>query len=262
MKPIYEPQGKAREYSPLALNIYSGCLHKCRYCWVPIFTHNSHYFEKVEPRQKLLESLEKQLSKEKFDKQVLLSFIGDPYNSENKKHQITRQVLEILLEHRIPVAILTKGGTNCLADIETFRKFGFHIKIGASLTFLYDSHSLEFEPGAPLPGDRIEALKELHEKGIPTWASLEPVIDPNQSLQIIHETSDFVDHYKVGKINHFKEYETRVDWEKFLIDSVTLLRRLYKPFYIKHSLQIFNRSIKFEPQEIDQDFLCVVSFAK
>ena len=33
MSLIYEPKGKAREYSPLALNVYSGgCDHACRYC--------------------------------------------------------------------------------------------------------------------------------------------------------------------------------------------------------------------------------------
>ena len=29
---IYEPRGRAREYSPLALNVYNKCDHFCRYC--------------------------------------------------------------------------------------------------------------------------------------------------------------------------------------------------------------------------------------
>jgi DNA repair photolyase len=156
------------------------------------------------------------------------------------------------------MAILTKGGTNCLADLDIFRRFGSHIKVGASLTFVEEKDSLEWEPGAQLPGNRMEALKELHENGILTWASLEPVVDPEQTLRIIEETHEYVDHYKVGKINHFKDYEARVDWGKFLIDSVTLLRRLNKPFYIKRSLQIF-QSIELRPEEVDQDFLNVLS---
>jgi DNA repair photolyase len=32
---IYEPTGKAREYSPLAANLYSGCDHNCDFCFVP-----------------------------------------------------------------------------------------------------------------------------------------------------------------------------------------------------------------------------------
>ena len=32
---IYEPKGRAREYGELALNLYSGCRHGCKYCYVP-----------------------------------------------------------------------------------------------------------------------------------------------------------------------------------------------------------------------------------
>ena len=31
MKPIYEPKGKAKEYGDYALNIYTGCPHRCYY---------------------------------------------------------------------------------------------------------------------------------------------------------------------------------------------------------------------------------------
>lgn len=36
---IYEPQGRAREYNPLALNLYRGCSHGCLYCYAPDATH-------------------------------------------------------------------------------------------------------------------------------------------------------------------------------------------------------------------------------
>jgi DNA repair photolyase len=229
----------------------------CSYCFNARYPRSNSYFGIPEPRPHLIKLLEKQLSKQKIDKQVLLSFIGDPYGPPNEIHGMTRKVLSILHNHNVPVAILTKGGTRCLKDIDIFKSFDGRIKVGASLTFIEEKDSLKWEPGAALPMNRFEALKELHRKGIKTFSSLEPVIDPNQTLQIIHETSDFVDHYKVGKVNHFKDYENQVDWEKFLVDVVTLLRRLRKPFYIKHSLQIFNRSIKFEPQETDQNFLNV-----
>ena len=35
MSIIYEPRGKAREYSELAANLYTGCSHGCRYCYCP-----------------------------------------------------------------------------------------------------------------------------------------------------------------------------------------------------------------------------------
>lgn len=39
MKPIYEPKGKAKEYGDYALNIYTGCPHRCFYCFAPNVLH-------------------------------------------------------------------------------------------------------------------------------------------------------------------------------------------------------------------------------
>ena len=39
MKPIYKPKGAAKEYGDLALNIYTGCPHRCFYCFAPNVLH-------------------------------------------------------------------------------------------------------------------------------------------------------------------------------------------------------------------------------
>jgi len=258
MSPIYSPRGKAREYSPYALNIYMGCDHRCSYCYAPQATFRPNYFDaEPKPRDSFLRDLEKQLGREKIDQQVLLSFIGDPYGSANEKYGLTRKVLEILLAHRVPVAILTKGGEHCLKDLDIFKKFTNHIKVGASLTFFNPENSLQFEPGAAQPYRRLATLKELHSQGIQTWASLEPVIYPNQALELIAESCRYVDHFKIGKINHNAAYEKAQDWGRFLEDAVRLLRRTGNPFYIKESLQGYNKGVDLAPEEIDQDYLNV-----
>jgi len=35
MKPIYQPKGAAKEYGDYAINIYTGCPHRCYYCYTP-----------------------------------------------------------------------------------------------------------------------------------------------------------------------------------------------------------------------------------
>lgn len=257
MRPLYIPQKHAREFSPYALNVYLQCNFRCLYCYNARFPRSNSYFGIPSPRPNLIESLQKQLSKETINAQVLLSFMGDPYNSEEVKYGITRQVLEVLLEHNVPTAILTKGGTRCLRDMDLFKHFNGHIKVGASLTFIEKKDSLEWEPGAQLPGNRIEALRELHREGITVWVSLEPVISGEQTLRLIEETHSYVDQYKVGKVNHSPELERAVDWDKFLSEAVGLLRSFEKPFYVKRSLQEKNRSTQLTAEEIDQDLLCV-----
>jgi DNA repair photolyase len=109
MTVIYVPKGKAREYSPLAANLYSGCDHNCDFCFVPgmmsRFRKNYNHTD-VKPRPNILRDLERDARKHAGSKDpVLLCFTCDPYCTANDEHKITRQALEIFLDHRIPVSI-------------------------------------------------------------------------------------------------------------------------------------------------------------
>jgi DNA repair photolyase len=251
MSLIYEPRGKAREYSPLALNIFSGCPHGCIYCFGPNVLKKKDYFQSIQPKPNLLNLLEKELTKSAPKNQVLLSFIGDPYNKH--ANGITALVLYLLLRFKTPVAILTKAPANAIADVDLFKKFGPNLKIGSSLTFFSENKSVKFEPFAPLPSSRMAALDLLHGKGIRTWASLEPVIDPDESLKIIDFTSPFIDEYKIGKINHMPDLEKDIDWNKFTLKAIEKLRAANKPFYIKHSLQSPKIESYLRPEERNPD---------
>lgn len=90
--------------------------------------------------------------------------------------------MEILLQHKIPGSILTEGGYNVLEDLDLIKEFGRNIQIGESLTFTTESDSLKWEKNAAVLEERFNTLKIMHDSGIKTWASMEPVINPNQSL--------------------------------------------------------------------------------
>lgn len=256
MSIIYEPKGKAREYSPLALNYYKGCDHGCTFCYVPnIFSRNKDYNHAEVKERDILKQLENDCKKQITD-QVLLSFTGDPYCNYNDKAKLTRKVLEILLKYQVPTAILTKGGLRCLQDLDLFKKFQ-NIKIGATLTFDNDFNSQKTEPNAALPSERIEALKILHKNNIKTFVSIEPVIYPEQSLNLIKQTISFVDQYKIGKLNHNKEWESKIDWSKFLDDVVNLMHSNNKQFYIKTDLLKFKNGTDITDNETDMNYLCL-----
>ena len=252
---IYEPNGRAREYSPLALNYFKGCTHNCRYCYVPaIFSRYDKTYNHYEVSADIdFEKIEK--SAKKFQgcgKQILLSFTGDPYCGYSP--ETTTKVLEILLKYQHKVAILTKGGSRCLNNLDLFKKFN-KIKVGATLTFDNDNDSLEWEPGAALPYDRIETLKILSENGIKTFVSFEPVIFPEQSLHLLELVSEIADHVKIGKLNNYKGIDKKTDWADFISKSVSICRKNNTKFYIKDDLFFYNKGTIIYPNERNKDYL-------
>ena len=256
MSMIYTPSGKAREYSPKALNIYLTCTHHCEYCYAPRcrWQTTEEYFVPPAPRKDIVKKLDEELEKgDKITEQVLLSFIGDVYCETTDNNHATRECLEILLKHKVPVAILTKGGRRCLKDMDLFRRFGEHIQIGATLTFDNDEDSLRWESGAATPEERIEVLRELKRNGVRTFASFEPVIVPEQSIRLIKRTLDCVDVYKIGKINNFRDLDKSIEWTSFLEKSVAILREAKKPFYIKYDLRKAAPSVKLYGNEVMPD---------
>ena len=257
MSLIYKPNGKAREYSPLALNIYNGCDHECKYCYIKIIRKSPDANKIVKDRKDFLTLLEKELSKNVYKEQILLSFMCDPYSHHNEIAKTTALALKMLNRNNCKVAILTKGGIRCLKDLEIFKSFGDRIKIGTTLTFTDDKLSLEIEPKAALPMDRLFMLKTFYDNNIKTFVSIEPVIDTRQSLSLIKASVGFVDHYKVGKINYFEKRftDTPIDWHKFLCDAVEILRKNDKKFYIKEDLRKFDYDKILQPHECDHNYL-------
>jgi len=234
---IYEPRGRAREYAALACNIYRGCDHGCTYCYAPKATFiDREQFANPIPRANLLNNLEKAARERTGTKdQILLCFTCDPYQRLDEECKHTREAIEILHKAGLNACILTKGGLRAARDIDLFTP---QDTFASTLTFLSDADSLRWEPGAALPQDRIYTIQEFHYQGIPTWVSLEPTIDPAQSLEIIHQTHDFVDLYKVGRLNYHPGGR-EVDWAKYTRDAISLIQSVGRSYIVKNDLAQF-----------------------
>lgn len=188
---IYAPKGQAGEYSQLAANPYRGCGHKCAYCYVPnvIRMKRSDFNANAAQRNGFISALRNDARKYEHlnvDAQVMLSFTTDPYHPFDTS--LTRESINVLHDHGLGVCTLTKGGTRALRDIDLFDP-GTD-SFASTLTSLEDDFSKKWEGGAALPGDRIEALRKFHKKGIFTWVSLEPTLDIESSLAIVEATND------------------------------------------------------------------------
>jgi len=253
---IYEPAGRAREYSPLALNYFKGCDHGCKYCYVPnmLGRFNSQYKHEKVSCDLDLKKLEQSAKKyQGCNKQILLSFTGDPFcNFETDE---TFKVLEILNKYKHKIAILTKQPKKAFKYIDLFKEFKDRIKIGSTLTFDNEKDSKEWEPRAASPESRITALEVFSENNIITWASFEPVIIPQQSLNLLEQISGFISHVRIGKLNNYKGIDKNIDWSKFIFEAVKICRQNKVPFYIKNDLAIHNKGVYLSGDEINEDFL-------
>ena len=243
MPVIYEPKGRAREYSLLACNLFSGCVHGCDYCYAPgaLRVTPEQFHTNIKPRPGILDRLKKDAVKYRgTDKRVMLCFTCDPYQPEEIEQGITWQAILILRKFDIPFQILTKGGMRAARD---FKLYGPNDAFATTLTFTSKLRSLEFEPKAADPSNRIAAIRRAKEWGLTTWVSLEPVLDPGESLKLIEATAEYVDLFKIGKLNH-KANDT--DWRGFGCAAIELCEKYGVPYYVKDDLAKYLAGVKFK----------------
>ena len=245
MNVIYEPKGRAREYSPLACNLYLGCTHGCKYCYAPACMHRkpAEWHESARARgENVLKLFEKDCArlartrKDDETRRVLFCFLSDPYQPLERDLHLTRQGISIAAKHGIKIDILTKGDESLIEqDLPLMLESQTHL--GITLSFSKDATRREWEPMASTVQSRLRILRKAHDMGIYTWVSMEPVIVPQEALEVIRKAHSYVDFWKIGKLNHNKEVESKVNWAKFRTDVIALLEQHKCDYYIKEDLR-------------------------
>lgn len=251
MNVIYRPKGRALEYAPLACNLYMGCAHGCVYCYAPGCVRRTmdSWKNTIEARKNIIDSFTKDviwLSENHPDndkRRVLFCFLSDPYQPLEGELHITRECIEIASRYGVKIDVLTKGTYALVSqDFDLMKRAGVHL--GVTLGFIDDNKRKQWEPNASSVQDRLKILEDAHDKGIYTWVSLEPVIDPDDALVLIEKVSPFVDFWKIGKLNYNKVVEDQVDWHKFYWDLRKTLKRYNARAYIKKSLKAFAKKTR------------------
>lgn len=184
------------------INPYIGCEHSCRYCYATFmkrFTgHTEAWGSFVDVKVNAPEVLQKQL-KSITSGRVLISSVTDAYQPLEADYKITRQCLEILLQHRLSVDILTKSAL-VLRDIDLIKKFK-DIEVGITITTDNDDIRKVFEPKAPSINKRIDTLKILHNNGISNYVFIGPILPMNPEV-LSEKISPYVDSIIIDKMNY------------------------------------------------------------
>ncbi|HXV82571.1 MAG TPA: PA0069 family radical SAM protein [Candidatus Binatia bacterium] len=167
-----------------SINAYRGCEHGCVYCYArPTheylgFSSGLDFETKIMVKENAPELLRKELASPKWQPQVLaLSGVTDCYQPAERKRQLTRRCLEVLVEFRNPVVIVTKNYL-VTRDIDILRELARYQCVGVtiSVTTLDPKLCSVMEPRASSPTRRLAAIKALAEAGIPVGYLQAPMI--------------------------------------------------------------------------------------
>lgn len=213
-KLIYQPRGKAREYSPWACNLFNGCTNNCTYCYNKKGV-GSKLLGKVDVtlkcgftcKQDALNAFRKELDKYKDsiladDKGLFFNFVSDPFLTET--WALNYACAEYAMQRGVPCVFLSKKRPNNMM-IGLFERYKDLVKAGFTLTGMD-----ELEPNADTNRDRIEAIKILSERGVHTWASIEPIIDINRAIFMIFRAHNAgCRDFKIGVLSGKKDYTSR-----------------------------------------------------
>lgn len=183
------------------VNPYIGCQHGCAYCYARFmkrFTgHKEPWGQFVDVKINAPDLLQQEINK-KPPGRVWVSGVCDPYQLLERKYELTKRCLEILVRHDWPVTIQTKSAL-VLRDVKLFREAN-EIEVGLTITTGDERARQLFEPNAPPIKERIKALEELHVASIRNYAMIAPMLPGAEELA--DRLRGKVDYVLIDKMNY------------------------------------------------------------
>lgn len=175
-----------------SINAYRGCEHGCSYCYArPTHAYLGHsagvdFEREIYFKTNAVEALRAELGAKSYrPKPIAMGTNTDPYQPAERKHKLTRGILEVMLETRHPVMITTKSAL-ILRDLDLLTelaKLGL-VKVAISVTSMDHKLSRKMEPRASSPARRLEAIRALSEAGVPVAIFASPMIPAINDMEL------------------------------------------------------------------------------
>lgn len=189
---FYREQAKSiitRNGSPdvpfeFSINPYRGCEHGCIYC----FARPNHAYVDLSPgldfetkifiKETAASCLESAFNKQGYRPEpITLGTATDPYQPVERRSQVTRSLLAVLLQYRHPFSLITKSSLVVRdADLlEQAAALGL-VKVMISVTTLDNTLKARLEPRTASGASRIRTIEQLTQRGIPVGVLMAPLI--------------------------------------------------------------------------------------
>ncbi len=175
-----------------SINAYRGCEHGCSYCFArPTHAYLGHSagleFERdIYVKVNAVELLRRELADKRYrPKPIAMGTNTDPYQPAERKHRLTRSILELLLETRHPVTITTKSAL-VVRDLDLLKPLAELnlVRVALSITSMDHKLSRRMEPRASTPERRLEAVRLLSESGVPVSVMAAPMIPAINDMEL------------------------------------------------------------------------------
>ncbi len=167
-----------------SMNPYQGCEHGCIYCYARN-THEYYGFsagldfeQKIIVKRNAASLLEKQLQSPTWDAlPIMLSGNTDCYQPQEKKFELTRKMLAVLLKYRHPVGIITKNSL-ILRDVDLLQELSKYklVHVMISITTLDETLRRQMEPRTASAIKRLKVVEELAKGGVAVGVMNAPII--------------------------------------------------------------------------------------
>ena len=204
-------------YFTQSINPYRGCEHGCVYC----FARPSHSYVGLSPgldfETKLFYKadaaavLRKELAAPSYKcAPIMLGANTDPYQPLEKTHKITRSILEVLLEHKHPVNVTTKGAL-VARDVDLLAQLARDglARVMFSIPTLDNEMKRVLEPRAASAGAKLKAMRVLAEAGVPVGVLVAPIIP----VLTEHEIEAVLEASREAGASHAGYTLLRLPWE-------------------------------------------------
>lgn len=167
-----------------SINPYRGCEHGCTYCFArPSHTYLGHSagldFERlIYAKLDAASLLRKEFARARYEcEPIAIGVNTDAWQPLEKQLCITRQLLEVMVETRHPVYLITKSAL-IERDLDLLKELAADnlVTVSISMTTLQNDLSHRLEPRASAPHRRLRTIKTLADAGIPVRVSVSPII--------------------------------------------------------------------------------------
>lgn len=179
------------------MNLYRGCQHGCIYCDARSLCYQmDHVFEDIAVKENAISLLETALKAKRKPCMIGTGAMSDPYMPLEAELQMTRKALELIDKYGFGVAIQTKSA-GILRDMDLLKRINSRTKAVVQMTLTTWDESLcrMVEPNVSTTAERVAALRQFRDAGIPTVVWLSPILPfindtPENILKILEACWD------------------------------------------------------------------------